>query len=94
MTTSGSFCTAAKLIPSWKAPVEVPPSPIHVIVTMSFFCIRAARAIPAMTGTSAPSIEMGEMTPRSGLPKWRLQSLPPEGDVARAMYCVITSRGE
>ena len=94
ITTSGSFCTAAKLRPSWKAPVEVPPSPIQVIVTRSFFCIRAASAIPAMTGIRAPSIEIGEITPRSGLPKWRLQSLPPEGDVARAMYWVSTSRGE
>ncbi len=93
MTTSGRFCTAAKLSPSWKAPVDVPPSPIHVIVTRSFFCMRAASAIPAITGTRAPSIEMGEMTPRSGLPKWRLQSLPPEGEVERAMYCVMTSRG-
>ena len=49
--------------------------------------------MPAMTGTRAPSIEIGEMTPRSGRPKWRLQSLPPEGEVARAMYCVMTSRG-
>ena len=94
MTTSGSFCTAAKLRPSWKAPVDVPPSPIQVIATRSFFCIRPASAIPAMTGTRAPSIEIGEMTPRSGRPKWRLQSLPPEGEVARAMYCVMTSRGE
>jgi hypothetical protein len=94
ITTIGNRCTAAKLIPSWNAPVDVPPSPIQVIVTMFFFCIRPASAIPAMTGTSAPSIEMGEMTPRSGCPKCRLQSLPPEGDVARAMYCVMTSRGE
>ena len=92
-TTSGSFCTAAKLIPSWNAPVEVPPSPIQVIATRLFFCRRAPSAMPAMTGIRAPSIEMGEMTPLSGLPKWRLQSLPPEGDVARAMYWVMTSRG-
>jgi hypothetical protein len=93
-TTSGSFWTAAKFSPSWKAPVDVPPSPIHVIATRSFFCMRPARAMPAMTGMRAPSIEIGEMTPRSGLPKCRLQSLPPDGEVPRAMYCVMTSRAE
>ena len=32
--TSGAFCTQAKLKPSWKAPVEVPPSPIQVSATV------------------------------------------------------------
>ena len=55
--------------------------------------MRPARATPASTGISAPSIEIGATSPRERSPKWVLASLPPVGLSARAMYCIITSRG-
>ena len=63
ITTSGSFCTAAKFIPSQNAPVEEPPSPMKASATRFFFCIRPARAMPAMTGIMSPSIEIWPMKP-------------------------------
>ncbi|MDQ6894784.1 MAG: hypothetical protein M3167_19180 [Acidobacteriota bacterium] len=65
---------------------------MYVIATRFFFCILAPRAMPAMTGTRAPSIAMAETIPVSGVPKWRLQSLPADGDDARAMCCARMSR--
>src|SRR5260221_13562520 len=85
ISTKGSFSTAAKLSPSWKAPTEVPPSPMYVIPTVRFPFIRSARHMPATTGISVPSMEMGEQTPFDGTEKCRVQSFPPEGEVARAM---------
>ena len=38
ITTSGQRCTAAKLIPSWNAPVDVAPSPTYTSPTRS--CLR------------------------------------------------------
>jgi len=53
-STSGSFQTAAMLRPSWKSPVEVPPSPMKVIATRSVPARRRASAQPAATGIIAP----------------------------------------
>ena len=48
-----------------------------------------------MTGIMSPSIEIdGDDAAALGIqPKWMLRSVPPRGAVARAMYCVMTSRG-
>ena len=53
-STSGSFHTAAMLRPSWKSPVEVPPSPMKLIATRSPPLLRWAKAQPAATGIIAP----------------------------------------
>jgi hypothetical protein len=53
-STSGSFHTAAMLRPSWKSPVEVPPSPMKVIATRSLFLCLSAKAQPAATGIIEP----------------------------------------
>jgi hypothetical protein len=52
-----------------------------------------ASATPAITGITAPSIEIGATSPRDMSPKWVLESLPPVGLSLRAMYCIMTSRG-
>jgi len=95
MTTSGAFCTHAKLKPSWKAPVEVPPSPIQVSATLARPCIRSASAAPARIETMSPSIEMTAMLLPSSRsqPKCVLRSRPRVGPSRRAMYWHSTSRG-
>jgi hypothetical protein len=92
-TTSGRSSTAAMLTPSWKSPVDVPPSPMYVIATTGSPRRFAASAIPAMTGMTAPRWEIGATMRRERSPKCVLPSRPPVGDVARAQYCVNTSRG-
>ena len=57
MSTKGSLWTHAKFQPSWKAPVEVPPSPIQVRATVGRPFMRSARSAPARIETMSPSIE-------------------------------------
>src|SRR5947208_3747 len=47
MTTSGQRCTAAKLIPSWNVPADMPPSPMYTSPTRGSPRIRKVRAVPA-----------------------------------------------
>src|SRR5262249_48761119 len=76
-STNGAFCVAAKFSPSWNTPVELPPSPIHVIATIFWPRYRPAIATPVITGIKSPSIEIGETMCRlSKSPKWLLPSLP------------------
>ncbi|MEZ5312803.1 MAG: hypothetical protein R2862_03670 [Thermoanaerobaculia bacterium] len=53
-STSGSFQTAARLRPSWKSPVDVPPSPMKLIATRSEPFCRSAKAQPVATGIIEP----------------------------------------
>ena len=95
MSTKGAFCTQAKFSPSWKAPVDVPPSPIQLRATERLPCMRAAMAAPTRMGTMSPSIEITDgMTLSSVIqPKCVLRSRPRVGPVALAMYWARTSRG-
>jgi hypothetical protein len=95
ITTSGAFCTQAKLKPSWKAPVDVPPSPIQVSATVFFPFMRSAISAPVRIGTMSPSIDTTAMLlPSSRIqPKCVFRSRPPEGPSRRAMYWQKISRG-
>jgi hypothetical protein len=63
---SGSFQTAAMFSPSWKSPVEVPPSPMKLIATRSLPSCWKAKAQPAATGIIEPRWLI--------MPRWRIPS--------------------
>ena len=87
MTTSGQRWTAAKLMPSWKAPVDVAPSPTYTSPTLGSLRIRNDSVTPAMTGTMSPRCEIWPMKFRSSTsPKWMLSSRPRVGESPLAMY--------
>jgi len=101
-TTSGIFCTAAKFIPSWNAPVLVAPSPIHAIATRGSergLRMRDPIAIPAATGIESPSMLIGPTTTGSSASSsgrwtmWMLRSRPRELLVPFAMYWRKISSG-
>ena len=83
---TGSFCTPAQFIASWKSPREVEPSPNHVIATRcsprSLNAIASPVAISIMSG----SIETIPTQPFVRSPKWTLPSRPPVMPSARPMY--------
>ena len=95
MRTKGAFCTQAKFRPSWKAPVEVPPSPMQLSAAERLPCMRAAMAAPTRMGTMSPSIEITDGITLSSViqPKCVLRSRPLVGPVAFAMYWARTWRG-
>jgi hypothetical protein len=94
-STSGAFCTQAKLRPSWKAPVEVPPSPIQLSATVRLPFIRSAITAPVRIGIMSPSIEItaGMLPSSESQPKCTLRSRPRVGPVALAMYWRRISTG-
>src|SRR3954467_3998640 len=56
----GALRTAAKLHATWKAPVEVAPSPKYVRATWSLPRSLAARAMPTACGICVPTGELTE----------------------------------
>ena len=93
ITTSGQRCTAAKLIPSWNAPVDVAPSPTYTMPTR--FSPRSLNdsVTPAITGTMSPRCEIWPMKPRTVSPKWMFSSRPRVGESPFAMYWRMISSG-
>ena len=81
--TTGTFCTAARFMPSWQAAVLVAPSPIQPIATRSSPRLRKARPIPATTVTLVPMWLIGWRTPALRSPMCRSRPALGESDVAR-----------
>src|SRR4029453_13845889 len=64
--TRGTFRTQARFSPSWKAPVEVPPSPIQLSAPVGRPFMRSAIRAPVRIEIMSPSIEISEgMLPSS-----------------------------
>ena len=83
-SAQGSLCTQAKFQPSWKAPVEVPPSPIQVSATVRLPFMRSARTRP---GQDRDHVARASRPPRACCPRRRasrsgvLRSRPRVGPV-------------
>src|SRR3989442_430345 len=84
MKMTGSFWTGAKLVPSCAAAVLVEPSPTHVRATRGSFRSLKPSAIPAVTGTTSPTCEIGCSTPYCIPPTCR--SRPADGESALPRY--------
>ena len=83
---TGSFCTPAQFIASWKSPREVDPSPNHVIATRCSPRILNAIAMPAATSIMSGSIETMPTQPTVRSPKCTLPSRPRVTPPSRPMY--------
>ena len=77
--TSGAFWTAAKLVPSWNAPVLVAPSPIQAMATRSRPRMRAPMPMPADSGAMAAG---GAMAGAQTIPLQAIGGAPVSGTVA------------
>ena len=83
---TGSFCTPAQFIASWKSPREVEPSPNQVSAARCSPRILKAIASPVATSIMSGSIETMPTQPTLRSPKWTLPSRPLVIPPARPMY--------
>ena len=83
---TGSFCTPAQFIASWKSPREVEPSPNQVIAQRCSPRSLKAIAMPVATSIMSGSIETIPTQPRRWSPKCTLPSRPPVMPPSRPMY--------
>jgi hypothetical protein len=74
--TTGSRCTPAQFIASWKSPREVEPSPKKVSAQRASSRSLNAIAMPVATHIMSGSIETIPTTPRRRSPKCTLPSRP------------------
>src|SRR5215217_3460234 len=93
MKMTGSFCTPAQFIASWKSPREVEPSPNHVSAQRCSPRALNAIAIPVATSIMSGSIETMPTQPTRQSPKWTLPSRPPVTPPARPRYWPRTRAG-
>ena len=84
--TTGSFCTPAQFIASWKSPREVEPSPNQVSAQRGSPRSLNAIAMPVAISIMSGSIETMPTQPRLRSPKCTLPSRPPVMPAARPMY--------
>ena len=73
---TGSLCTPAQFIASWKSPREVEPSPNQVSAQRCSPRSLNAIAIPVATSIMSGSIETIPTQPSLRSPKWTLPSRP------------------
>jgi hypothetical protein len=66
MSTKGAFCTQAKFSPSWNAPVEVPPSPIHRPAEAAALGVAVGAAEVALLGDRQRQRAQGRIAQRRG----------------------------
>ncbi len=83
---TGSFCTPAQFIASWKSPREVEPSPNQVSATRCSPRSLKAIARPVATSIMSGSIETIPTQPAVRSPKWTLPSRPRVMPPSRPMY--------
>ena len=83
---TGSRCTPAQFIASWKSPRDVEPSPNQVIAQRALVAQRNAIAMPVATSIMSGSIETMPTQPFVWSPKWTLPSRPRVMPSARPMY--------
>ena len=83
--TTGSRCTPAQFIASWKSPREVEPSPKNVSATRASPRSLNAIAMPAATHIMSGSIETIGTQPRRGVAEVDV-AVAPAGDAARAAH--------
>ncbi len=81
--TTGSFFTAAKLTPSWKAPSLTAPSPKKHATTLSVPCCLSAMARPGARVTPPPTMAIEGRMPRSGSPRCIDPPRPPRQPASR-----------
>ena len=82
---TGSFCTPAQFIASWKSPRDVEPSPNQVSAARCSPRSLKAIASPVATSIMSGSIETMPTQPTRRSPKCTLPSRPPR-DAARAAH--------
>ena len=90
---TGSFCTPAQFMASWKSPRDVEPSPNQVIATRCSPRILNAIARPVATSIMSGSIETMPTQPTVRSPKCTLPSRPPVIPPSRPMYCAKIRAG-
>ena len=83
---TGSFCTPAQFIASWKSPRDVEPSPNQVSAQRGSPRSLNAIAMPVATSIMSGSIETIPTQPSRQSPKCTLPSRPPVTPPARPMY--------